>query len=64
MSAVGAYVYYFFATLFKVKKDLQNMELQCCLIRAYEQFDTTVVPEHIAFPVVLVTGFPIFLMER
>lgn len=40
------------------------MELQCCLIGAYTQFDTTGVPKHIAFPVMLVTGFPMFLMER
>ena len=62
MSAVGAYVYYFRTTLFAVKKDPQNMELQRRLIWAYEQFDKTVVLEHIAFPMLLITGLLMFLM--
>ena len=62
MSAVGAYVYYFRTTLFAAKKDPYNMELQRRLIWAYEQFDKTVVLEHIAFPVVLITGLLMFFM--
>ncbi len=62
MSAVGAYVYYFRTTLFAVKKDPHNMELQRRLIWAYEQFDKTVVLEHVAFPVVLLTGLLMFFM--
>ena len=62
MSAVGAYVYYFRTTLFAAKKDPHNMELQRRLIWAYEQFDKTVVLEHIAFPVVLITGLLMFFM--
>jgi uncharacterized membrane protein len=62
MSAVGAYVYYFLSTLFEVKKDSQNMELQQGLIWAYEQFDKTVVLEHIAFPVALIIGLLMFVM--
>jgi len=38
------------------------MELQRRLIWAYEQFDKTVVLEHIAFPVVLITGLLMFFM--
>ena len=38
------------------------MELQRRLIWAYEQFDKTVVFEHIAFPVVLITGLLMFFM--
>jgi len=62
MSAMGAYVYYFRTTLFEVKKDSQNMELQQGLIWAYEQFDKTVVLEHIAFPVALIIGLLMFVM--
>jgi uncharacterized membrane protein len=62
MSAVGAYVYYFRTTLSEVKKDSQNMELQQGLIWAYEQFDKTVVLEHIAFPVALIIGLLMFVM--
>jgi uncharacterized membrane protein len=32
------------------------------LIWAYEQFDKTVVLEHIAFPVALITGLLMFVM--
>ena len=62
MSAVGAYVYYFRTTLFEVKKDSQDMELQQGLIWAYEQFDKTVVLEHIAFLVALIIGLLMFVM--
>ena len=38
------------------------MELQQGLIWAYEQFDKTVVLEHIAFPVALIIGLLMFVM--
>ena len=62
MSAVGAYVYYFLSTLFEVKKDPQNIELQRRLIWVYEQFDKTVVLEHIVFSLALITGLLMFVM--
>ena len=62
MSAVGAYVYYFRSTLFEVKKDTQNIELQRRLIWVYEQFDKTVVLEHIVFSLALITGLLMFVM--
>ena len=62
MSAVGAYVYYFRSTLFEVKKDPQNIELQRRLIWVYEQFDKTVVLEHIVFSLALITGLLMFVM--
>jgi uncharacterized membrane protein len=62
MSALGAYVYYFRSTLFEVKKDPQNIELQRRLIWVYEQFDKTVVLEHIVFSLALITGVLMFVM--
>ena len=56
MSAVGAYIFYLRATIYEFQKDPENRELEKRLVWAYEQFDKTVILEHIAFPIVLITG--------
>lgn len=61
MSAVGAYIFYLRSTIYQVQKTPDDKELQKRLIWAYEQFDKTVILEHIAFPIVLITGLLMFL---
>ncbi|WP_317931958.1 DUF2269 family protein [Halioxenophilus sp. WMMB6] len=56
MSAVGAYIFYLRATIFEVRDNPENEELKKRLVWAYEQFDKTVILEHIAFPLLLITG--------
>lgn len=60
MSAVGAYIFYLRTTIYEFEKTPQDKELERRLVWAYEQFDKTVVLEHIAFPVVLITGLLMF----
>ena len=62
MSAVGAYVFYLRATVYDLRDNPGDPKLQERLVWAYEQFDKTVILEHIAFPIVLVTGATMFVL--
>ena len=56
MSAVGAYIFYLRSTIYEFEKRPEDKELERRLVWAYEQFDKTVILEHIAFPAVLISG--------
>lgn len=60
MSAVGAYIFYLRATIYEFQERPEDKELERRLVWAYEQFDKTVILEHIAFPIVLLTGLLMF----
>ena len=62
MSALGAYVFFLRSTIYQVQATPEDEHLQQRLVWAYEQFDKTVILEHIAFPIVLVTGLLLFLV--
>lgn len=60
MSAVGAYIFYLRSTIYELEGNPDDESLQERLIWAYEQFDKTVILEHVAFPIVLFTGALMF----
>lgn len=60
MSALGAYIFYLRATIYEFEKNTQDKELERRLVWAYEQFDKTVIVEHVAFPIVLISGLLMF----
>jgi uncharacterized membrane protein len=61
MSALGAYLCYLRPTIYALQADPGDKKLEERLVWAYEQFDKTVVFEHIAFPIVLISGLLMFL---
>ena len=61
MSALGAYVFFLRSTIYQFQDNPGDKKLEERLVWAYEQFDKTVILEHIAFPVVLITGLMLFL---
>ncbi len=60
MSALGAYLCYLRPTIYALQADPDDKKIEERLVWAYEQFDKTVVFEHFAFPIVLITGFAMF----
>ena len=56
MSALGAYLCYLRPTIYAVQADPSDKKMEERLVWCYEQFDKTVVFEHFAFPIVLITG--------
>jgi uncharacterized membrane protein len=60
MSALGAYVFYLRSTIYQLEENPGDEKLEERLNWAYEQFDKTVILEHIAFPIVLLTGMMLF----
>jgi len=62
MSAVGAYLFYLRPLIYKFQETPDDKNLEERLVWAYEQFDYTVILEHVAFPIILITGILMYIV--